>query len=151
MWLDFRITVKGVAERFHQQGPDIHEICEAPCNAWIPSQYTGSVSWITVPIFLFKGQFLGYGFLKLDGSTKQADREFIWAQFIFRLTELSLYHAGMPMIDKFHSDPEVFIFLISTLAGGTGLNLTGTSDQLFSLTIWDTTCWLAYFQVRIRW
>jgi len=29
------------------------------------------------------------------------------------------------MIDQFHSDPEIFIFLISTLAGGTGLNLTG--------------------------
>lgn len=32
---------------------------------------------------------------------------------------------GMPLIDQFHSDPNVFIFLISTLAGGTGLNLTG--------------------------
>ena len=36
----------------------------------------------------------------------------------------------MPMIDKFHADPQVFIFLISTLAGGTGLNLTGTYHQL---------------------
>lgn len=32
------------------------------------------------------------------------------------------------MIDKFNHDPDVFIFLISTLAGGTGLNLTGTYD-----------------------
>lgn len=47
------------------------------------------------------------GFVKLDGSTKQADR--------------------MPMIDKFHQDPDIFIFLISTLAGGTGLNLTGAN------------------------
>jgi hypothetical protein len=31
------------------------------------------------------------------------------------------------MIDKFHSDPSVFLFLISTLAGGTGLNLTGAN------------------------
>jgi len=31
------------------------------------------------------------------------------------------------MIDKFHEDPNVFIFLISTLAGGTGLNLTGAN------------------------
>jgi SNF2 family DNA or RNA helicase len=36
----------------------------------------------------------------------------------------------MPMIDKFHADPQVFIFLISTLAGGTGLNLTGAFDRL---------------------
>ena len=33
----------------------------------------------------------------------------------------------MPIIDRFHADPEVFVFLISTLAGGTGLNLTGAN------------------------
>lgn len=33
----------------------------------------------------------------------------------------------MPLIDKFHEDPDVFVFLISTLAGGTGLNLTGAN------------------------
>lgn len=33
----------------------------------------------------------------------------------------------MPMIDRFHEDPDIFIFLISTLAGGTGLNLTGAN------------------------
>jgi len=31
------------------------------------------------------------------------------------------------MIDKFHRDPDIFVFLISTLAGGTGLNLTGAN------------------------
>lgn len=31
------------------------------------------------------------------------------------------------MIDRFNKDPDVFIFLISTLAGGTGLNLTGAN------------------------
>lgn len=36
-------------------------------------------------------------------------------------------HIGMPMIDRFHQDPDIFIFLISTLAGGTGLNLTGAN------------------------
>ena len=35
--------------------------------------------------------------------------------------------AGMPLIDKFHEDPDIFVFLISTLAGGTGLNLTGAN------------------------
>ncbi len=33
----------------------------------------------------------------------------------------------MPMIDKFNRDPDVYLFLISTLAGGTGLNLTGAN------------------------
>jgi hypothetical protein len=34
---------------------------------------------------------------------------------------------GMPTIDRFNKDPETRIFLISTLAGGTGLNLTGAN------------------------
>jgi hypothetical protein len=34
---------------------------------------------------------------------------------------------GMPMIDRFHKDPDKWIFLISTLAGGTGLNLVGAN------------------------
>lgn len=59
----------------------------------------------------------GYGFLKLDGSTKQSDR--------------------MPMIDRFHNDPEVFIFLISTLAGGTGLNLTGANKVVIFDPNWN--------------
>lgn len=59
----------------------------------------------------------GYGFLKLDGSTKQMDR--------------------MPMIDRFHADPHVFIFLISTLAGGTGLNLTGANKVVIFDPNWN--------------
>jgi SNF2 family DNA or RNA helicase len=31
------------------------------------------------------------------------------------------------MIDRFHEDATIFVFLISTLAGGTGLNLTGAN------------------------
>lgn len=31
------------------------------------------------------------------------------------------------MIDEFHENPNIYIFLISTLAGGTGLNLTGAN------------------------
>jgi len=38
-----------------------------------------------------------------------------------------VFALGMPMIDKFNKDPEVYVFLISTLAGGTGLNLTGAN------------------------
>lgn len=46
------------------------------------------------------------------------------------IPSLSFPATGMPMIDRFHSDTNVFVFLISTLAGGTGLNLTGKSLQL---------------------
>ncbi|KAF8968711.1 P-loop containing nucleoside triphosphate hydrolase protein [Flammula alnicola] len=59
----------------------------------------------------------GYKFLKLDGSTKQNDR--------------------MPMIDKFNTDPDVYIFLISTLAGGTGLNLTGANKVVIFDPNWN--------------
>ncbi|TFK17535.1 hypothetical protein FA15DRAFT_604879 [Coprinopsis marcescibilis] len=58
-----------------------------------------------------------YRFLKLDGSTKQSER--------------------MPMIDRFNNDPEVFIFLISTLAGGTGLNLTGANKVVIFDPNWN--------------
>ncbi|KAF5345800.1 hypothetical protein D9756_010881 [Leucocoprinus leucothites] len=67
--------------------------------------FTKSVKLLDMLDFHLKTQ--GYGFVKLEGSTKQSDR--------------------MPLIDKFHKDPKVFIFLISTLAGGTGLNLTGAN------------------------
>jgi len=37
------------------------------------------------------------------------------------------HHAGMPLIDRFQNDRDIFIFLISTLAGGTGLTLTAAN------------------------
>jgi SNF2 family DNA or RNA helicase len=33
----------------------------------------------------------------------------------------------MGIVDKFNNDPEIFVFLISTTAGGTGLNLTAAN------------------------
>ena len=46
--------------------------------------------------------------------------------FFFRFKILMpILPKGMSMIDKFNTNPDVYIFLISTLAGGTGLNLTG--------------------------
>ncbi|KAH0579842.1 hypothetical protein H2248_002670 [Termitomyces sp. 'cryptogamus'] len=67
--------------------------------------FTKSVKLLEMLEFHLKSR--GLGFLKLDGATRQSDR--------------------MPMIDQFHTDPDIFIFLISTLAGGTGLNLTGAN------------------------
>ena len=71
------------------------------------------VGYPYLPFLLFHlklklhAQNTGYKFCRLDGSTKQSDR--------------------MPLIDQFNHDPTVFAFLISTLAGGTGLNLTGAN------------------------
>ncbi|KAJ7079572.1 RAD26-like SNF2 family DNA-dependent ATPase [Mycena belliarum] len=59
----------------------------------------------------------GYGFVRLDGNTKQLDR--------------------MPMIDKFHTDPGISVFLISTMAGGTGLNLTGANKVIIFDPNWN--------------
>ncbi|KAF8183787.1 P-loop containing nucleoside triphosphate hydrolase protein [Mycena galopus ATCC 62051] len=58
-----------------------------------------------------------YGFLKLDGSVKQEDR--------------------MAIIDQFHYDPAIYVFLISTMAGGTGLNLTGANKVVIFDPNWN--------------
>ncbi|KAK0201011.1 P-loop containing nucleoside triphosphate hydrolase protein [Desarmillaria ectypa] len=64
--------------------------------------FTKSVKLIEMLEHLLKVR--SYTFVKLDGSTKQETR--------------------MEYVDQFQNDPDVYIFLISTLAGGTGLNLT---------------------------
>ncbi|KAH8833776.1 P-loop containing nucleoside triphosphate hydrolase protein [Flagelloscypha sp. PMI_526] len=61
--------------------------------------------------------YSGFKHLTLDGSTKQEDR--------------------MPLIDQFQQDEQVFIFLISTLAGGTGLNLTGANKVVIFDPNWN--------------
>lgn len=64
-----------------------------------------------------------YGYLQLDGGTPMEARVYN----IIKLLALAYRLLGMPMIDEFHENADVFIFLISTLAGGTGLNLTGAN------------------------
>jgi DNA excision repair protein ERCC-6-like 2 len=34
---------------------------------------------------------------------------------------------GMRLIDQFNHDPNIFVFLISSAVGGTGLNLQGAN------------------------
>ncbi|KAH8101322.1 P-loop containing nucleoside triphosphate hydrolase protein [Cristinia sonorae] len=77
--------------------------------------FTKSVRLLDMLDFHLKSQ--GLGFLKLEGSTPPPQR--------------------MPMIDQFHSDPNIFIFLISTLAGGTGLNLTGANKVVIFDPNWN--------------
>lgn len=49
----------------------------------------------------------GYTFQRLDGATRQADRQ--------------------KLVDTFNGSPSAFLFLISTGAGSLGLNLTGAN------------------------
>ncbi|KAJ3773127.1 P-loop containing nucleoside triphosphate hydrolase protein, partial [Lentinula raphanica] len=58
-----------------------------------------------------------YKYRALSGETPQKDR--------------------MPLIDEFHSNPDIFVFLISTLAGGTGLNLTGANHVVIFDPHWN--------------
>ncbi|KAJ7468628.1 P-loop containing nucleoside triphosphate hydrolase protein [Mycena latifolia] len=77
--------------------------------------FTKTVKLLEMLAFHLKTE--GYGFLQLDGSTKQLDR--------------------MPMIDRFHTDPDISVFLISTMAGGTGLNLTGANKVIIFDPNWN--------------
>ena len=53
----------------------------------------------------------GYVYSRLDGSTKQQDRQ--------------------ATVDEFNHSASVFLFLISTTAGGLGLNLTAANRLPF--------------------
>ncbi|KAG8743764.1 hypothetical protein FRC10_011484 [Ceratobasidium sp. 414] len=55
-----------------------------------------------------------FNFCYMDGKTKQEDR--------------------MAALEKFNTDPEVFVFLISTLVGGTGLNMT-SANKVFTILV----------------
>ena len=52
-------------------------------------------------------QSLAHNYLRLDGKTRPEARQ--------------------DLVDQFNSDPDVFLFLISTKAGGVGLNITGAN------------------------
>jgi len=62
-------------------------------------------------------RLLGKRFLRLDGNTTRDSRQ--------------------GLCDKFNQDTHIFAFLISTLAGGTGLNLTGASKVVIFDPNWN--------------
>jgi DNA excision repair protein ERCC-6-like 2 len=68
-----------------------------------------------------------YNFLKLDGSVPTAKREY-YCKCSSKPTNIETL--GMDLIDDFQDNPNVFIFLVSTLAGGTGLNLTAANKVI---------------------
>ncbi|CAE6453750.1 unnamed protein product [Rhizoctonia solani] len=58
-----------------------------------------------------------WNFCYMDGKTKQEDR--------------------MLSLDKFNHDPDAFVFLISTLVGGTGLNMTSANKVVIFDPNWN--------------
>lgn len=60
---------------------------------------------------------VGYRFRRLDGGTKSKDR--------------------MKIVTEFNHDPDIFVFLISTKAGGVGLNITGANKVVVFEPSWN--------------
>lgn len=59
----------------------------------------------------------GYVFSRLDGSTERSQRQ--------------------KLVNSFNQDASTFLFLISTLAGGVGLNLTSANKSVPALSHFD--------------
>jgi SWI/SNF-related matrix-associated actin-dependent regulator 1 of chromatin subfamily A len=53
---------------------------------------------------------MGFSYTRLDGSTQVSERQ--------------------NLVDEFNNDPDIFAFLLSTRAGGQGLNLTGADTVI---------------------
>jgi DNA helicase INO80 len=63
--------------------------------------------------------YRSYKFCRLDGSTKLEDRR--------------------DTVSDFQSDPSIFVFLLSTRAGGLGINLTAADTVIFYDSDWNPT------------
>lgn len=78
------------------------------------SQFT-SLLTIIEDYLLSKGD--GYKYCRLDGSTKLMERQ--------------------AAIDQYNNDPNTFIFLLSTRAGGMGINLTAADTCILFDSDWN--------------
>ncbi|CAF4789948.1 unnamed protein product [Rotaria sp. Silwood1] len=61
----------------------------------------------------------GYTYLRLDGTTQVFERQIL--------------------MERFNSDEKIFVFLLSTRAGGIGVNLTGADTVIFYDSDWNPT------------
>lgn len=61
----------------------------------------------------------GYRYLRLDGTTKVEQRQFL--------------------MDRFNADKRIFVFILSTRSGGIGVNLTGADTVVFYDSDWNPT------------
>lgn len=60
-----------------------------------------------------------YKFIRLDGSSKLEDRR--------------------DMVEDYQTNSEIFVFLLSTRAGGLGINLTAADTVIFYDSDWNPT------------
>ncbi|PJF19656.1 hypothetical protein PSACC_00524 [Paramicrosporidium saccamoebae] len=63
--------------------------------------------------------YRGYSYIRLDGSSKIADRR--------------------DLVNDWQSRPDIFVFLLSTRAGGLGINLTAADTVIFYDSDWNPT------------
>ena len=61
----------------------------------------------------------GHRYLRLDGSTKIEQRQYL--------------------MERFNTDPKIFVFILSTRSGGIGVNLTGADTVIFYDSDWNPT------------
>ncbi|KAL0045752.1 hypothetical protein WJX82_003498 [Trebouxia sp. C0006] len=59
----------------------------------------------------------GYTYLRLDGTTKPEQRQIL--------------------MQRFNSNPKIFVFILSTRSGGVGMNLTGADTVIFYDSDWN--------------
>jgi hypothetical protein len=61
------------------------------------------------------------------GRLNEEQRSYVAKSVLYSFNAMAKSCTGMSAIDSFQEDPNIFVFLISTLAGGTGLNLTAAN------------------------
>jgi SNF2 family DNA or RNA helicase len=54
-----------------------------------------------------------------------------------RLDGSTSVEARQKLMDKFNTDPKLFIFILSTRSGGLGINLTGADTVIFYDSDWN--------------
>uniref|UniRef100_A0A3Q3VIL1 DNA helicase n=1 Tax=Mola mola TaxID=94237 RepID=A0A3Q3VIL1_MOLML len=113
---------------------ELHQLCQ---------QYSSISSYqLETDLLLDSGKFQHLTEL-LASLKKQGDRVVLFSQFTMMLdiVEVLLKHlkhryirldgstpiADIVLIDEFNTDPDIFVFLLSTRAGGLGINLTSAN------------------------
>ena len=68
----------------------------------------------TLQVFL---NLHGYTYVRLDGTTKPEQRQIL--------------------MQRYNTNPKLFIFILSTRSGGVGMNLTGADTVIFYDSDWN--------------